>query len=120
MAFYEFMQNNSGGTYDIDERRGIGKVVIIEAESAERANTLAERIGLYWDGVDDGVDCQCCGDRWSPQWGADQGDPEPVVFGTPVGTYVTTPRAWALPAFVHYADGKIGAFGLLAGHGGVR
>lgn len=38
--------------------------VWIEAESAAEANRLAQYNGLYFDGVDDGIDCDCCGDRW--------------------------------------------------------
>ena len=29
---------------------------------------LAEDIGLYFDGVEQGMDCSCCGDRWYRAW----------------------------------------------------
>lgn len=63
--FYLFNQNNSGGTFVIDENAGIGFCVVVEAENEEQAISRAENIGLYWDGVADEIDCECCGDRWS-------------------------------------------------------
>ena len=58
--FYTFNQNNSGGEY-----HGV-KNIIIEADSAEQANNLSFQHGIYFDGCDRGIDCSCCGDRWSP------------------------------------------------------
>lgn len=51
--FYEFRQNNSGGVFEIDESRGISLHVIVEADTAEEANERAQRIGLYFNGVED-------------------------------------------------------------------
>jgi hypothetical protein len=57
--FYEYRQNNSGGDY-------IGPIrLIIEAPNYVVANEIAEKNGVYWNGVRDGKDCPCCGDRWS-------------------------------------------------------
>lgn len=66
--FYHFSQNNSGGMFDIEPSRGIGVDVWIEAVDADHANSRAEQIGLYFNGVEDGSDCECCGDRWYPTW----------------------------------------------------
>lgn len=63
MNFYEFDQNNSGGYFDVDEN--LCHKLIIEAENFEEAVQKAESLGCYWDGVENGVDCPCCGDRWS-------------------------------------------------------
>lgn len=63
---WHFRQNNSGGTFDVDQKKGIGVDVYIEAFNADQANDHAERIGLYFNGVEDGPDCECCGDRWDP------------------------------------------------------
>jgi hypothetical protein len=53
-----YIQNNSGGSF-------IGiKVIIIEADSLEEADSIAESHGVYFDGVEEGKDCDCCGDRW--------------------------------------------------------
>jgi hypothetical protein len=77
-----FTQNNSGGSYDYPEWTGpadLGGVfaaydwqdqqvdVWVMAESEEEANRLAEQYaGVYFDGVEKGLDCDCCGDRWYP------------------------------------------------------
>lgn len=62
--FYTFNQNNSGGGFDFDAKRGISRYVIISADSTEDAIKRAEKIGLYFNGVESGDDCECCGDRW--------------------------------------------------------
>lgn len=58
--FYHFSQNNSGGSFDFDENSGITHHVVIEANSADHASARAQDIGIYFDGVRDGVDCGCC------------------------------------------------------------
>jgi hypothetical protein len=60
--FYTFSQNNSGGYFDVDDSKGIGHYVIIEAVSEDDAILRAEEIGLHFDGFGD---CPCCGNRWS-------------------------------------------------------
>ena len=60
MKFYVFDQNNSGGYWD----KILGYKVIIEAENPRQANKLAEVMGIYFNGVENGEDCECCGDRW--------------------------------------------------------
>lgn len=58
--FFNFSQNNSGGFYVGPEN------VCIRANSPEEANEKAVQSGLvYFGGVKDGRDCDCCGDRWS-------------------------------------------------------
>lgn len=63
--FFDFSQNNSGGSFVFDEQRGITHFVIVEAMDADHANSVAENIGLYFNGCESGNDCDCCGDRWS-------------------------------------------------------
>ena len=63
--FYKYWQNNSGGSFDIDDASGIGVIVWIEATDDRHADSRAESIGIYFNGVDDELDCECCGDRWS-------------------------------------------------------
>ncbi len=105
MKFYTFNQNNSGGSFDIDD--DIAHYVIIEAANANEANNKAKSIGIYFDGVDKDIDCPCCGDRWSPNW-ADDGSDEPEIYGeeitsdfydmfTPIGKPV---------CHIYYADGN--------------
>jgi len=75
MKRYEFWQNNSGGHHhDIEwtgpeDRGGVdGHNVWVMAESASEANELAEKYaGVYFHGVELGIDCECCGDRWYEQ-----------------------------------------------------
>lgn len=57
--FFNFRQNNSGGFY-------IGpKNVLVRADTAEQANKKAVASGhVYFYGVRDGKDCECCGNRW--------------------------------------------------------
>lgn len=57
--FYTFNQNNSGGYF-----KPPAQYVIVEASSAKEANQIAEDNGLYFNGVENGIDCHCCGDRW--------------------------------------------------------
>lgn len=65
-SFYEFTQNNSGGGFDTD-----GKLchrLFIEADTESEACDIAESMGVYFNGCDDGMDCPCCGDRWYRPW----------------------------------------------------
>lgn len=113
MPFYEYDQNNSGGSFVYDDVAGISEYVIVEARSAHVANAIAEEIGLYFDG--DG-DCQCCGDRWysagDDSWRTDTSFPS--INGTPVEEYSPN-YVWRTdggPAiYVHYEDGRIEGFG---------
>ena len=60
--FYEFNQNNSGGSFVVNEN--VCHRIVIEAYSEKEAIEKAEELGCYWNGCDDGSDCPCCGDRW--------------------------------------------------------
>lgn len=78
--YYTFNQNNSGGSFRFDETHGITHFVIIEANSVSEACERAESIGIYFNGCEDGRDCDCCGDRWSTPWNED-GSEYPEVYG---------------------------------------
>lgn len=60
--FYDLSQNNSGGSFDVNET--LCHRLFIEADTYEEAVSKAESLGCYWNGVDEGQDCPCCGDRW--------------------------------------------------------
>jgi len=62
MAFYNYDQNNSGGYFEVNEK--VCHRLFIEADSREEADVIAEGLGVYWDGIEKGLDCPCCGDRW--------------------------------------------------------
>lgn len=63
MNWYEFYQNNSGGKFIINDN--LCRLLYIEAENYPEAKKKAEDLGCYWDGVQKGIDCPCCGDRWN-------------------------------------------------------
>jgi len=100
MRFFEFSQNNSGGRFEIDEAKGIGSSVYIEARTANEANEKAERIGIYFDGVDEGRDCECCGDRW---FRASEHSGEKKIVLSEVYSF-----NWHPFVYVHHADLKRG------------
>jgi hypothetical protein len=62
MNFYEFTQNNSGGDFITNDN--LCHRLVIEATDASVATEKALSLGVYFDGIEKGVDCSCCGDRW--------------------------------------------------------
>lgn len=82
LTWYTFSQNNSGGRFIVNDK--VDAYVIIQAPDADTANQLAERIGIYFNGVFDGYDCQCCGDRWSSMYRDDYGTDKPEIYGREV------------------------------------
>ena len=60
--FYEFSQNNSGGSFITDNN--LCHRLLIEATTYEGAIKKAKEMGVYFDGCETGQDCSCCGDRW--------------------------------------------------------
>jgi hypothetical protein len=67
--FYEISQNNSGGSFTLDDK--LCHRLFIEADSSDEAASIAENLGCYWDGCETGQDCSCCGDRWYRPWNSD-------------------------------------------------
>jgi hypothetical protein len=96
--YFEFSQNNSGGGWQIDHDAGIGVKVFVQASSPAEANDKAEAIGIYFNGVSSGRDCECCGSRWSECWESDTG-----VEEAPKASKVSKGDV----AFVHHDDGTI-------------
>lgn len=118
MKYYTYDQNNSGGSFDFDDKAGISTKVIIQADDPKHADYRAQRIGLYFDGSGD---CSCCGDRWSAQdygWGAhDSGTDEPEIYtGVGIQDWMTSEwfMKWMGPdrpeVYVHLADGRFAGF----------
>ena len=62
MKFYEYDQNNSRGNLIVDDK--VCHRIYIEADSAEEANRIAEKLGCYFNYYDNDLDCECCGYRW--------------------------------------------------------
>ena len=77
MPFFNYQQNNSFG-YFLPPK----KTVIVEADDENEANELATTVGVYFDGVKNGKDCPCCGNRWARNWNDPTDQPE--IYGDPV------------------------------------
>jgi hypothetical protein len=99
--YYTFYQNNSGGIFDITS--DVAEYVIIEASNHEEANDIAESIGIYFNGCEDGIDCECCGNRWYPVFERD-GTEEPDIYGT-----MAFSREGPM-CILHYKNGDKGNF----------
>lgn len=103
MPFYEWNQNNSGGHFKVDGC--ISHRVIIEADSYEQAEDKAFDFGIYYNGVENQMDCDCCGDRWYSGSELDEGD----LQGKTLDEYLqdmADEYGWEDPdIIVHYADG---------------
>jgi len=119
MAFFSFNQNNSGGGFDFNPKQGISHWVIIEAANATDANERAKGIGLYFDGCDKGLDCDCCGDRWYPQYDEKEGTASPEVYGEKVERLSKFPdtklsHKWIKgpEGYIHYLAGGVEPFWL--------
>ena len=82
MSYFKFRQNNSFGHF-------VGTpLVFVQANNAARANRIAQDNGIYFNGVADGVDCDCCGDRWYPVNDGDaQAQPSSYGYGGGVTVY---------------------------------
>lgn len=78
MKYYTFHQNNSGGSWSGP------RYVIVQATSARFANIIAQDHGVYFDGVEQGQDCDCCGDRWSQVDDSDASTGPEIYGQTPV------------------------------------
>lgn len=101
MPFFEYSQNNSGGFFEVDE--DVSYNVYIEADSAEEANRKAEEVGIYFDGCEKGLDCECCGDRWYEAWDNEKGTDTPTLYGVPLDEAIK--RLYRKEAIVYYKDG---------------
>lgn len=108
--WYEYSQNNSGGSHVYDDNRGLSERVFIEADSAKEADEYAESIGIYFDGVDNDIDCDCCGDRWYPQAWYGGGDENGKNLNELRDSIETTLKyRWRTDGnaiYVHFKDGS--------------
>lgn len=100
--FYQFRQNNSGGSFSYPAIN-----VIVEALDVNHANSIAENNGVYFNGCDSGQDCDCCGDRWYPQYNESNATNSPMVYDEDAEDYHDE---WAeenkvLSVLIIYLDG---------------
>jgi len=104
--FYHFRQNNSGGQFHFKKDRGITVNVIVEAVDAGHANSRATSTGLYFNGVHDGSDCSCCGDRWDRVNEEDARD-FPHIYGTLVENHKDYKSGDYDHVAIHRLDGTV-------------
>ena len=95
--FYTYRQNNSYGVFD----------------------EKAENIGLYFDGVEKGRDCPCCGDRWHKAYSLGygiEGTKEPEIWGHSVMDFLKQEvnadgsLPWNEEVIIYYKNGKVEVF----------
>lgn len=97
--FYTFRQNNSGGSCDINDE--VDVYVVIEANSAHDANSIATDNGIYFDGCYRNRDCSCCGNRWSRADDCDATE-TPEIYGEPASE--------STGVIIYYLDGRVERF----------
>lgn len=97
--FYTFNQNNPGGRLHVNNH--LDCYVIIEANTLEEAIYIAKCIGIYFNGVDEGRDCECCSDRWYHPDAYDQ----PSVYGEDVFNNLRFFKNEEI--VIHYLNGTI-------------
>lgn len=104
MPYYTFSQNNSGGRFIVNDK--IGHYVIIEADDIESALEKSEEVGIYFDGVEDGEDCSCCGDGWYHPY--DSGNLSPMIYdkSPEEGLKDNHSRAFSKMAHIYHKDGR--------------
>lgn len=114
MKFFKFYQNKSGGCFDQDDK--LCHIVVIEAETYEEAEKKALEIGIYFNGVEDDIDCECCGDRW---YHGDEivlsnyknSDETIMTIEQYAQYYANLYRGWTKPELrIFYHDGRIKEF----------
>jgi hypothetical protein len=113
--WFDFEQNNSGGVFT-----GPAIKVLVEAQSKRVAMAIAEDNEIYFNGCENGIDCECCGDRWREPWDED-GAYRPLISGVPPQEFVdpaTKPKfsspywgnrrgkVWIPEVLLIHADGR--------------
>lgn len=112
LKIFMFQQNNSGGIFEVNDK--ICHILYIEAHSYEEAREKATNMGVYFDGCDIGLDCSCCGDRWSDY--ADEIDLTKLSNTynrkfekiSDYAQYISDKYSWTTPdARIFYYDGTV-------------
>jgi hypothetical protein len=102
--FYTFNQNNSGGEFT--RNANVDHYVIIEADNRRSSMDIALNIGIYFDGVNEDIDCACCGDRW---YESNDGEDVPSLYSLPLtltnSSNTKNPREHTV--VIHYLDGQV-------------
>ena len=104
LKFYTFRQTNTGGKFEVN--KNISQFVLIEALSYKEANERAEGIGIYFNGCESGLDCDCCGDRWDELDEYNKGTESPEIYGKKPSEYVSY-SPFDYEYRIHFANGNI-------------
>lgn len=104
--FFTYTQNNSGGDFIFKENK-VSHFVIVEADSLDEANEIAQDVGVYFGGVSIQIDCSCCGDRWSNYFITPTEDPE--IYEEPAESWDARKyMGIGVPeVIIHYKSGEI-------------
>lgn len=102
IKYYHFSQNNSGGRWKVDD--DFAEDVIITARTVDEANRRAEDVGIYFDGCNSDRDCNCCGDRWYPQYQESE-SVEPTIHGMSLSEYISDSSSGRAKIIIHHSDG---------------
>ena len=101
--FFTYHQNNSGGSFAVGD--SVAHTVIIEAKTAEQADSKAQEIGIYFNGCEEEIDCPCCGDRWTT---ACEGTTTPLIYSTPAEEYYENwGKVGEVYCYIYMADGTV-------------
>lgn len=111
LKWWHYRQNNSGGHFTYNPREGVSVNVYIQAKDCIEADFRAGLIGIYFNGVQHGKDCECCGDRWFAQadWGTPVEDseiPAPDILWEKNASRFIKWIDNGYETFVHSHDGK--------------
>lgn len=100
--FYTFTQHNSWGEWVFDEN--LAHFTIVEANTKDEALEIAEKLGIYFNGVNQGIDCECCGDRWDDYT---EGSLTPKIYGKDISeqTFYHWGKDTDAQVIVHYLNG---------------
>lgn len=107
--FFTYKQNNTFGEWVTNNK--LTHFVIIEADNARKANKKAQKLGIYFDGVDDAIDCPCCGNRWD-RCNGDSATEEPEIYGMEAQRYANSRQYFCgdkeiCGIYIYYEDGRI-------------
>lgn len=101
--YYDYSQNNSGGRFVRSEN--LGDHVLIAAVDHNDANERLKQLGGYFDGVDSGSDCGCCGDRWYAKDSYDMGEENPLICEMLIPQYMMEFSWPGRKVVVYHPDG---------------
>lgn len=94
--FYATSQNNSGGS--LYENNDVRSTIIVEANNEKDAVWKLRQITEDYSDY-----CECCGERWSFDWGLDGNETPCNEYGTPIEQ--TNSSWYRKDCIIYYIDG---------------